>query len=743
MMNLKETQRFYLLNTQQYLRSGQTPEDLKEDLGINFKRHTKYPNLVSFKYNQIESPRNHPIVNECRGLILNEKDNWNVVSFPFYRFFNAEEGHAADIDWNTAVVQEKLDGCFSYDTVIRLWDGGTLTIGEIVNKKLSPTIFGYKNGKVVPSKVTGWHKNGTKNSWLRIVTASGRTLKCTDNHHIMLNGKFEPACLATPGDKMTRQIKSASDDFVFLVRAGLLGDGCLSKQSSALEDSFRYQESHKKDHDEYTLTVNSWLGDCAIKTGEITSGFGTKMTRVASTALKGLSFLREEWYASGEKQVPQDLSWVNDFVIAKWYMDDGSLAHDEGQQDRAYFATNSFNYNSCIRLASKLEEMYNVNCTVYNSKGWNIRVNAGRSQEIDSFWEAIEKHIVPCMRYKLPERYRDSKYQNSTFDCHTTWDIVDDKIISVEKLENTKSNFPAGRCGYDISTETENYFVKGLLVHNSLIIMYPYNGGWEVTTSGSADAGGNVGITSRTFREYFWDTVRDTLPVNWLENARQDHCYMFELMGPDNRIVVYHSEPHLKLLGCRNLKTLQEIPVKEAVKHFHGVEPVREFQLSSVDEIIATFETLSPTSQEGYVVVDASFNRIKIKSPAYVAIHHAKDGLSTKAFVEIARTGEVWEMIAHFPEYEEPLNEAKQRFSGLVKRLEDAYAKIADIENQKEFALANKCEVPGALFALRSGKVASIREFLCNMHIDKIMRLLGYKKRAVKHVEVTEEEIWE
>lgn len=362
------------LNTQQYLRSGKTPDDLKEELGINFKRHTEYPNLVSFKYSQVDSPRNHPIVNECRGLILNEESNWDVVSFPFYRFFNVEEGHAADIDWNTSVVQEKADG--------------------------------------------------------------------------------------------------------------------------------------------------------------------------------------------------------------------------------------------------------------------------------------------------------------------------------------------------------------------SLLIMYYYNGGWEVTTSGSADASGKVGITTRTFRQYFWDTARDTLPANWLENARKDHCYMFELMGPDNRIVVYHARPHLKLLGCRNLNTLQEIHVKEAVKHFHGVKPVAEFELSSVDEIISTFETLSPTSQEGYVVMDASFNRIKIKNPAYVAIHHAKGSLSTKAFVEIVRTGEVWEMIAHFPEYEETLNEVNKRFSNLIKSLEDAYAQISHIEDRKEFALAaqnlKNCKVTGVLFALRSGKVASVRKYLCKMHIDKVMKLLGY-----------------
>jgi hypothetical protein len=31
---------------------------------------------------------------------------------------------------------------------------------------------------------------------------------------------------------------------------------------------------------------------------------------------------------------------------------------------------------------------------------------------------------------------------------------------------------------------------------------------------------------------------------------------------------------------------------------------------------------------EGYVIVDANFNRVKVKKPAYVAVHHLK-GKST------------------------------------------------------------------------------------------------------------------
>ncbi len=204
---------------------------------------------------------------------------------------------------------------------------------------------------------------------------------------------------------------------------------------------------------------------------------------------------------------------------------------------------------------------------------------------------------------------------------------------------------------------------------------------------------------------------------------------MFELTGPLNRIVVYHDIATITLLGARNLKTMEELSAKEAAKHLHGVPYVKEFALSSVDEIVKTFETISPMSQEGYVVVDKAFRRIKVKSPAYVAIHHAKDGLTTKAFVEIARSGETSEVIAHFPEYQPALEEAKGRVSKLTSELEEAYDAIKDIEVQKDFALeAIKTRCSGALFAVRSGKSESISDFISKMSVGKLMQLLGYKE---------------
>jgi len=106
-----------MLNIQNYLINRdtlkipfeKTLEDLKL-LGIYTNVHPNYPELIQFSYDQIESPRNHEMVNECRGLILNKNENWDIVAFPFKRFFNYGETCAGPIYWDTARVQEKVDG---------------------------------------------------------------------------------------------------------------------------------------------------------------------------------------------------------------------------------------------------------------------------------------------------------------------------------------------------------------------------------------------------------------------------------------------------------------------------------------------------------------------------------------------------------------------------------------------------------------------------------------------------------
>jgi hypothetical protein len=95
-----------MLQVQSYLRSGKKPSDLKLDFAIDYRTSD---GLVIFNYNQIESPKSHPIVMECRSLIL-EEGSWDIVSMAFYRFFNYGEGSATSIDLLNAYATEKIDG---------------------------------------------------------------------------------------------------------------------------------------------------------------------------------------------------------------------------------------------------------------------------------------------------------------------------------------------------------------------------------------------------------------------------------------------------------------------------------------------------------------------------------------------------------------------------------------------------------------------------------------------------------
>lgn len=66
--------------------------------------------LYVLNYDQIESPKNHPITNECRSLVVTyQDDGWYIVSRSFDRFFNYGETQE-EYDITKMTAYEKVDG---------------------------------------------------------------------------------------------------------------------------------------------------------------------------------------------------------------------------------------------------------------------------------------------------------------------------------------------------------------------------------------------------------------------------------------------------------------------------------------------------------------------------------------------------------------------------------------------------------------------------------------------------------
>ena len=284
----------------------------------------------------------------------------------------------------------------------------------------------------------------------------------------------------------------------------------------------------------------------------------------------------------------------------------------------------------------------------------------------------------------------------------------------------------------------------------SLTTLYFYQGEWRVASSGMPDAAGNISSVELmssggrwnprpgmeinipgSFAEYFHQILAlyPDLQSQVLERTlNSEYCFMFEMMGLLNKVVVPHYQARLVLLGARHLTTGMELTGREANGTLlrNAAEVVTEFPLTSMDGIVSTFTSMSPLQQEGYVVVDDEFHRIKVKHPGYVALHHAKDGMNPKSFLEIIRSGESEEVLVAFPEFKPMMDALTLKYRELESVLEADYQRLKDIPIQKDFALeALKTKCSGALFSLRAKKVVSIRQFLQEMRVDNLMNLLG------------------
>jgi len=120
---------------QEYLQNH-TLEQLVEEFHIAVIRHPTLP-LVAFKYDQIDSPKIHPVVRYCRGTVLEDK-TWTLVAMPFVRFFNygenEEEGKL--FNWSQPItITSKEDGSliilFHYDGSWHVKTSGSFGFGLV------------------------------------------------------------------------------------------------------------------------------------------------------------------------------------------------------------------------------------------------------------------------------------------------------------------------------------------------------------------------------------------------------------------------------------------------------------------------------------------------------------------------------------------------------------------------------------------------------------------------------------
>ena len=145
-------------------------------------------------------------------------------------------------------------------------------------------------------------------------------------------------------------------------------------------------------------------------------------------------------------------------------------------------------------------------------------------------------------------------------------------------------------------------------------------GRWIFSTNSTIDAADAL-IESAGDGSTFLDVIRkaDNFADIHTEELDRDKTYIFELVGPDTQVVVRYERPMLYHTGTRNKITGQETDEDIGI-----VRPER-YPLHSLEDCIQAARKLNSSGEgveyEGFVVVDAAWHRVKIKSPDYIVKH--------------------------------------------------------------------------------------------------------------------------
>lgn len=181
--------------------------------------------------------------------------------------------------------------------------------------------------------------------------------------------------------------------------------------------------------------------------------------------------------------------------------------------------------------------------------------------------------------------------------------------------------------------------------------------------------------------------------LNFLESLNKNYTYMFELVGPYNRVVIPYKETKLYFLGLRNedgmVKPFHQCPAIVTKMRTYGVDTPKVYHLRSLEQCIEATQEL-PWDEEGYVVDDIKGNRVKIKSPAYVTAHYVRTtrAITERVLIQIILSNEIEEFLIYAEDYREELFSVKRAMEVFELYHEICLEEIKDKDfiNRKEFA---------------------------------------------------------
>lgn len=232
-------------------------------------------------------------------------------------------------------------------------------------------------------------------------------------------------------------------------------------------------------------------------------------------------------------------------------------------------------------------------------------------------------------------------------------------------------------------------------IDGSIIKVYFHNKEWRIATNATIDANEALaGSSQHSFGELFLKAAKNQ-DLDW---SRLDKkcTYMFELTSPESRVVIdYGNTPKIWHIGTRNNVTEKEFETNI------GIMKPMQYPLGDLASCIEAANNINNTKacveNEGFVVVDKDYHRIKIKSPEYVFVHHIlpNGAVSDETLISCIKEGTSDDIEAYRPDVAPKIIYLREGMKDIENRL-NQYTKYWKKQigkrnlSRKDFALLEK-----------------------------------------------------
>ena len=253
----------------------------------------------------------------------------------------------------------------------------------------------------------------------------------------------------------------------------------------------------------------------------------------------------------------------------------------------------------------------------------------------------------------------------------------------------------------------------------------------------SAPVPEQVGCNFKNFGEIAVDVLTKKFGSidEFKKHLDEGYTYVFELVSPWTRVVTPFNDSDLYLIGCRNNKTYEEIFFKDIkLADYFKTPDILDF--STIDDCLKYASSLDWTN-EGFVVMDKNFNRVKVKNPTWLSVHHLCENhtMSYARAIEIVKANEIDEVLGYFPEFKTALEDVKTRYNDLIASLNESWLAynqldpfIIETRKDKAIWIQKNFKVPAVGFMLIDDKVESVADWAKQVPAKNLVKILGFKE---------------